>query len=232
MTSPRIDWATGVDRGYFVVQSRPDMSDETLPRISIAVPSGDMVHAAFAMAFAQLCHASHALALQIVSVKSSIVAIARNNAVAEARHFGAQYLLFLDSDMIFPPTALLRLLIRRVDIVGATYVKRVPPYDVLGTALAEQPAEASGLIEMSRIPTGCLLIRMSVFEALTPPFFRFDTDSASGAILGEDYVFCDAARRAGFRIWCDSTLTQEMGHIGQQIFRLPSPPTSAQPEDD
>ena len=204
--------------------------DKALPRVSIAVPSGDMVHAGFAMAFAQLCHASHALALQIVSVKSSIVAIARNNAVAEARHFGAEYLLFLDSDMIFPPTALLRLLVRRVDIVGATYVKRVPPFDVLGTALAEQPAEADGLIEMSRIPTGCLLIRMGVFEALAPPFFRFDTDPLTGAILGEDYVFCDAARRAGFRIWCDPTLTQDMGHIGQQTFRVPAPPTPGDPE--
>ena len=207
------------------------MMDRALPRVSIAVPSGDMVHAAFAMAFAQLCHASHALALQIVSVKSSIVAIARNNAVTEARHFGAHYLLFLDSDMTFPPSALLRLLVHRVDIVGATYVKRVPPYDVLGTVLAEQPAAANGLVEMSRIPTGCLLIRMSVFEALAPPFFRFDTDPASGAILGEDYVFCDGARRAGFRIWCDPTLTQEMGHIGQQTFRVPAPPASVDPEE-
>ena len=75
---------------------------------------------------------------------------------------------------------------------------------------------------MSRIPTGCLLIRMSVFEALAPPFFRFDTDLASASIVGEDYVFCDTVRRAGFRIWCDPTLTQEMGHIGQQTFRLPA----------
>ncbi len=200
------------------------MMDKSYPRVSIAVPSGDMVHSGFAMAFAQLCHASQALALQIVSVKSSIVAIARNNAVAEARRFDAQYLLFLDSDMIFPPTALLRLLLHRVDIVGATYVKRVPPYDVLGTALAEQPTDGNGLIEMGRIPTGCLLIRMGVFEALAPPFFRFDTVPTNGAILGEDYVFCDAARQAGFRIWCDPTLTQEMGHIGQQIFRVPPSP--------
>ncbi len=84
---------------------------------------------------------------------------------------------------------------------------------------------------MSRIPTGCLLIRMGVFESLAPPFFRFETDPASGAILGEDYVFCDAVRRAGFRIWCDPTLTQEMGHIGQQIFRVPPPPAQAASEN-
>ncbi len=194
----------------------------SLPRVAIAVPSGDMVHASFAMAFAELCRGSSALPLELISVKSSIVAIARNNGVELAQRFGADFLLFLDSDMVFPPTALLRLLIHQKDIVGATYVKRVPPFDLLGTRLVEQPEDRPGnLVEMQRIPTGCLLIRMKVFEALVRPYFRFLSDDISGVVIGEDYVFCDRARAAGFRIWCDSALSEELGHIGQQIFRVP-----------
>jgi hypothetical protein len=197
--------------------------DLPLPRVAIAVPSGDMVHADFAMAYAQLCMASAGLQLQLITVKSSIVAEARNNAVELARSFKADFILFLDSDMIFPPTALFRLLLHRKDIVGATYTKRVAPFEILGTQLAEQPTVLSGdLLEMQRIPTGCLLISMGVFDKLAKPHFRFDID-ANGAIVGEDYVFCDRAREAGFRIWCDAAMSREIGHIGQAVHRLPDP---------
>jgi hypothetical protein len=195
--------------------------DSPLPRVAIAVPSGDMVHADFALAYAQLCMASAGLKLQLITVKSSIVAQARNDGVEHARNFKADFIFFLDSDMLFPPTALFRLLLHRKDIVGATYTKRVAPFEILGTQLAEQPAVPSGdLLEMQRIPTGCLLIKMSVFDQLSKPYFRFETN-ANGAIVGEDYVFCDRAREAGFQIWCDAVMSREIGHIGQAVHRLP-----------
>lgn len=195
--------------------------DLPLPRIAIAVPSGDMVHADFAMAYAQLCMASAGLPLRLITAKSSIVAQARNTGVDRAREAEADFLLFLDSDMVFPPTTLLRLLLRKKDIVGATYTKRVAPFEILGTKLPDQPTLLTGdLLEMQRIPTGCLLINMRVFDKLTKPYFRFDVD-ALGQIVGEDYVFCDRAREAGFQIWCDAPLSRELGHIGQSIHRLP-----------
>jgi hypothetical protein len=196
--------------------------DSPLPRIAIAVPSGDMVHADFAMAYAQLCMESAGLPLRLITAKSSIVAQARNTGVDRAREFDADFLLFLDSDMVFPPTTLLRLLLRKKDIVGATYTKRVAPFEILGTKLPDQPTLLTGdLLEMQRMPTGCLLINMRVFDKLAKPYFRFDTD-AQGQIVGEDYVFCDRAREAGFQIWCDAVLSRELGHIGQNIYRLPS----------
>jgi hypothetical protein len=195
--------------------------DSKLPSVAIAVPSGDMVHADFARAYAELCMASAKLPLHLITVKSSIVAQARNNGVELAKSCGADFLLFLDSDMLFPPTALFRLLLHGKDIVGATYTKRVAPFEVLGTKLIGQPMNSSGdLLEMYRIPTGCLLIKMHVFDKLSKPYFRFEAD-INGAIVGEDYVFCDRARKAGFRIWCDSVLSREIGHIGQAVYRLP-----------
>ena len=191
-----------------------------LPRVAIAVPSGTTVHAGFAMALANLCAVSRDLPLQLSSVRSSIIAIARNNAVEEARVFGADYLLFLDSDMEFPPTALLRLLLHNRDIVGATYVRRVSPAKIIGRAAPLQPVSApKGLIAMERIPTGCLLIRMNVFAALEKPYFRFGINEQRD-IVGEDFQFCDAARSAGFDIWCDARLTGEMVHLGEHAFRL------------
>ena len=188
------------------------------PRIAIAVPSGDMLHADFAMSLASLCYGCASLDIVVFNTKSSIVAQARNKGVEMAQQAAVDYIWFVDSDMTFPQTALLRLLIHQKDIVGATYVKRVPPFPLLGTPLDPQPDDHdAGLIEMTRIPTGCLLIRMSVFERLTKPYFYFGVDKETGAILGEDYLFCDRVREQGLRIWCDTALSQELGHIGQTI---------------
>ncbi len=191
-----------------------------LPRVAIAVPSGDMVHADFTVSLAALCHGCASLDIHILNTKSSIVAIARNNAVAMAQDAQVDYLWFVDSDMVFPPTTLLRLLIHQKDVVGATYVKRVAPHPVLGTALNPQPdTPPPGLLEMSRIPTGCLLIKMSVFDRLERPYFHFGINPDNGDIVGEDYLFCDKVRAAGMRIWCDGALSHEIGHIGQTVHR-------------
>lgn len=190
-------------------------------KVAICFPSSDMVHADFALALAGLCSAAHPIDTPIVNNKSSIVAIARNNGVERAQELGADFLLFLDSDMVFPRTTLHRLLLSRKDIVGATYAKRVPPYAMLGAAAHTPPVcEADGLVAMRHMPTGCLLIRMTVFEALARPYFRFGYDERTGAIAGEDYVFCDRAREAGFGVWCDAHLSQEIGHIGQHVFKI------------
>jgi len=190
-----------------------------MTRIAISFPSGDMVHADFALSLAGMCNETPGI--DIFSNKSSIVAKARNNGVAMAQSAGVDYLLFIDSDMVFPRNALVRLLRHGKDIVGATYAKRVPPFQALGTPLIPQPADATPeLLEMQRLPTGFLLIHMGVFQRLDTPYFRFTVDEPSRDIVGEDYDFCDRARALGIRIWCDALLSKEIGHIGQQIHRL------------
>jgi hypothetical protein len=181
-----------------------------------------MVHADFALALAGLCTQSTAFDTTIVNAKSSIVAEARNRCVELAREHAADHLLFLDSDMIFPRTTLERLMAHKKAIVGATYAKRVAPFSALGAALENGRVEnGGGLIEMRHIPTGCLLIQMSVFETLGEPGFRFSADPITGAIVGEDYDFCNRALAAGIPVWCDTKLSFEIGHIGQTVVRLP-----------
>ena len=77
-----------------------------LPKIAVAVPSGDMVHADFAMCLAGMCHSSRELSIDVFSCKSSIVAESRNIAVRNAQEARAELLLMVDSDMTFPRTAL------------------------------------------------------------------------------------------------------------------------------
>jgi hypothetical protein len=192
-----------------------------LPRVAICFPSSDMVHADFALALAGLCNSTQPIETPLVNNKSSIVAMARNDGVKCAQDMNADFLLFLDSDMTFPRSTLHRLLAHRKDIVGATYTKRVPPFTLLGAVFdRNETIDEHGLIRMRHMPTGCLLIRMTVFEKLSAPHFRFLTNETTGEIHGEDYVFCDRAHEAGFEVWCDAALSLELGHIGQRIFRF------------
>ena len=195
----------------------PDQS--SLPSVAICIPSGATVHADFSLCLATMVHGLGQIPLGFMSAKSAIVADARNMGVDFARQIGATFLLFIDSDIIFPRDALQRLLVRNLDVVGASYSRRTPPLHALGEISPQQPAHAqSGLVLMTRMPAGFLLVRTSVFDDLTRPIFRFRADEQSGTNVSEDYDFCDRLRLAGRKIWCDRQLTSELGHIGQQIF--------------
>lgn len=199
------------------------MSQSTAGKVAVCYPSGDTVHADFTLSLVSLCLMSQGAGIEInvINTKSSIVAIARNNAVDLAQQWQADHLLFIDSDMVFPMDALVRLLGHKKTIVGATYCKRVEPYNLLGRLRTAQPRTTDEtLTEMDHLPTGFLLIDMRVFDSLSKPYFRFETDESTGEVRGEDYVFCERAAWAGHRIWCDVPLSYLVGHIGQKVHRF------------
>lgn len=199
----------------------PTCAPPAFPHVSIAIPCGTMVHADFAISLGSMMHTLGEMPMSLVVGKSSIVADARNMGLEFAQKHKADYILFIDSDMTFPRDALLKLLAREVDIIGATYSRRTAPFHFLGDILPEQPADApKGLLEMARIPTGFLLVKATVFEKLKRPYFRFRVDEEAGVNIGEDYDFSDRVRSLGYRIWCDPYLSKELGHIGEQSFKL------------
>jgi len=188
------------------------------PLVAIGVPSGDMVHADFAMALAMLCMNPGA-SVCLVNSRSSIVPLGRNQCVAAAQTVRASHLLFLDSDMIFPADTLKRLLVHDKPVVGASYARRVPPFHALTmTEEGEHRHITSGLQRVRLLPTGCMLIRMDVFDQLIKPYFNLATEGDQ--LRGEDYYFCEQLLARGFEIWCDGDLSVQLGHIGQKINRI------------
>jgi hypothetical protein len=121
--------------------------------------------------------------------------------------------------MVFPTDTMTRLLRHNKDIVGAVYSQRASPFHPLGVTLeGEHIHITQGLRRMKIVPTGCLLIKLSVFDKLPKPWFS--TRIEGEKILGEDYYFCEQAQKAGFDVWCDGDLSREVGHIGQKIYKL------------
>lgn len=206
-----------------------------MPRVGIVIPSHDHVHANFSMAFAAMTY-SMKIPLALFNQKGSNVAVNRNSGVEQCRKFKCDYAFMLDSDMSFPHNTLFRLLAHGKDIVGATYARRTHPHTNLARPLGDVCVDASGLTEVAALPTGCLLIHMSVFDKLKRPYFRFPTMEENGPVpsglegmvpedgqprvLGEDYTLCWLARGHGTKVWLDVELSYELVHWGEQGIRL------------
>ncbi len=198
-------------------------------KLAVCVPSGDMVHMDFAVSLgvmlAQL--ASREVPTLLINEKSAILQKSRQALVNRALSNNASHLLFLDSDMTFPPDTALQLLAHDRDIVGIAAPKRRDNLEssamkVWGERLTFGPED--GLIDVDWLGFGGVMIRATVFQKLDKPWFptRFErTDPEKGDVwIGEDYGFCEKARAAGFSIQVDAGLSCRFGHLGQHRFIL------------
>jgi len=205
------------------------------PLVAVCVPSGDMVHADFTIALVQMLFASNAFArTAVLNMKGSAISLSRNLLAAMTLEHPVRfdYLLFVDSDLVFPPDALVRLLRSGRSIVGATYSRRVPPYDVLGRLRPDTGRDLTkgGVHEAEALPAGMMLIRAGVLRQLQQPWFFETYDyTREPPFTSEDYGFCDKARAAGMTIWCDLTLSEQIAHLGQHAIRMAPLDTAAAP---
>ena len=192
--------------------------------IAICIPSGDMVHTDFMLSLIHVMQKARAAGFRIsvVNSKASIVAVGRNLAVKAGRETRAEWVLFLDSDMIFPAETIERLMSHGRAVIGATYPRKILPLAFIGNRLdgVQFSLADKGVIEATRMPTGCLLIKREIFDRMQEPFFRCGYDEKSGEILGEDFWFSDRVRALGYSLWCDMELSRHIEHIGSYRFNL------------
>lgn len=145
--------------------------------------------------------------VQMLLSESCYIHYNREEVVDMAIRFECSHLLFVDSDMFFPQDAIKKLIDADKDIVGGRYNKRVVP---LQSTVKEDIKELS---EVAFVPTGFLMINMEVFKKLQKPFFFFEKGDRNSS---EDLWFCERAKEAGFKIWCDPTI--QIGHLGIAMF--------------
>lgn len=197
------------------------MNKPNRPKVGVVVPSGDHVHAKFMVAVVSLFQYSlDKFNMVIINPRSSLIATGRQLGIDIATRRGCDYVLFLDSDMVFPYNLLERLYDRAEPVVGASYVKRLLPTAWNHQETEGAPAGGSGLREVRRLPLGATLIDLSVFKDWQTPYFRCmypQEGPEKGMEMGEDYYFCDEVRRRGGKVWLDADLTKNIGHIGTYV---------------
>lgn len=118
--------------------------------------------------------AMQGISVGIASMETSMITKGRNDLVAQAMKHGFNYAMWIDSDMVMPPDTVLRLLKHKKDIVGATYNKRIPPYETLGRLKGAKPGEGEvmhGLREAEQMPGGCMLVNLDVYRRLAWPWY-------------------------------------------------------------
>lgn len=140
---------------------------------------------------------------------------------------GYDYLWFMDDDHAFAPSMLTKLLAHEEALVTPICLTRVHPFapvqyvEKVGEAqylpIALSGAETKGLVEIQAGGCAGMLIRRDVIEETAKlthmvgirggekiPWFEY-TDRS------EDIVFCEKAKRAGFKLYADLEVT--LGHI-------------------
>ena len=151
----------------------------------------------------------------------------RTRGVLHARAWGADYLLWIDSDQTFPPDALLRLLKHDVPVVGCNYPTRGEP--ALPTALGfegediwttEAQARSGELQRVAALGLGFCLIKVPIFEIIDRQLpgvrlFQSDISPAGELITGEDVHFFNQVRKAGLPVFLDHGLSWQIGHLAE-----------------
>ena len=169
--------------------------------------------------------------IQTFLVSCSLLTESRNRLVAEAIHWEADYMLWMDADHVFPRDALVRLLSHNLPVVGCNYARRFSPTSPTASAededgkikLVWSPRE--GVSEVSHMGLGLCLMDMRAFTAMDAhyegnfwPLFVIEPAPNGISSIGEDVYFFKKLRAAGIPIHCDHGLSWDVGHISEQIL--------------
>ena len=170
------------------------------------------------------------------------IAEARNAVVARARELKIKYLFFLDWDVLCPPSTLDRLVYLAdnypdFDIFSGLYCARKQPITPLIWTEWDNGVSwdwtVGDLLNCVGVPTGCMLIRMSLFDRLDGediPWFKTHCDVVErkdgppvSKLITDDLWFCKrAVEEANAKIMLDTAL--QCGHIDNEtgvVYTLP-----------
>jgi len=160
-------------------------------------------------------------------VEGSLIYDARDAIATFAVNNGYDYVLYVDSDMIFGPDDLKKLVSHDADIVSGLYVtRRGENENVCYSKVITRrrfPYRASALIHDKQITGygpvaacgfGFCLIKCSVLKTM---FKRYKSLFEPFKGVGEDIAFCLRAKRSGYKIYIDRDV--KLGHIGETIFQ-------------
>lgn len=205
----------------------------TAPKVAICVPAGDTVQTAFANDLAglmawttrNLTANGHLDEVRLLMASGSLIHEARQSLAEEAFRLGADAILWLDSDMRFPPDTLHRLLSRKEDLVGVNYTTRAEPPNLTPTArnadgeLVWPDGSEPEVQEVGSIGLGIALTTARVFNALPWPWFELSHDTEAREYEGEDVILCQKHRARGGKVFVDNTLAEEVAHVGTFSYR-------------
>jgi len=140
---------------------------------------------------------------------------------------------FVDSDVLFDPKDMVKLLQYDRDVVAGVYPYKQMEEDYpVKFFPGEIWSDGDGLIEVEGVPTGFLRIRRNVLEFLAKRVVNYTEDAESlnrltvpiiferilrgNVFLGGDYEFCRKWREAGGKVYIDPDM--RFSHVGTKQY--------------
>lgn len=191
-------------------------------KIAIGLPTRGEVHIKTVYSLLRAVNELSPNEICLIFKQGTYIHEMRNQTVELAIHQKCDYLMFIDSDITFPPDGITKLIGRNKDIIGGMYNHKELPQkstirmvDEKGEYLEQFVIPEEEIFKVYGLPTGFMLIKLDAIKDIKDPFdFGKRVD---GTLIGEDINFCIRAKEEqGIDSWCDPTIT--IKHIGDFEF--------------
>lgn len=181
-------------------------------KLLIAIPTTDFMHAEFVKSLVALkIDVPH----EICIMSGTLVYMARDKLANKAINEGFDYVLWLDSDMVFQPTLYDDLSFSGHDFVTGVYHARRPAYN----SCIFEKIDLDSFKAVEKYPNdifrvegcgfGCVLIATQILKDV---MLTYKTCFMPIKDYGEDIAFCLRARDMGYKLFCDPSVV--CGHVG------------------
>ena len=212
----------------------------------------------------RLCH-SNKIHVEFCILKSSLVTQGRNLCVSGFLESDCTHMLFIDSDINVQAKTIMKMLQAEKDLISVPYPLKAflwdKGLDEIKQGNIKKPKDleqifnsypmkvmdkndvklTDGIIEITHAPTGCMLIKRSVFDKLIDKYPEreirqntvinsklvlkkhmwnyFDTlhDPIEKTYLGEDFAFCKLWKDVGGK--CYAYILDEIVHVGEHQYK-------------
>lgn len=191
-------------------------------KVFIAIPCMDSMPVDFVRSLTNL-QTKHKISINY-SVGSLIYA-SRDYLAGQAIKSDADYVLWLDSDMVFNENILDELLEHDKDFVTGAYFRRKPPYTPvlykkirMGATTEECITEEFGdfprkrLFEVDSCGFGACVMKVQVLKDVLEKKGQMFSPITG---YGEDISFCIRAKSIGYKIYCDKQ--PYLGHVAKSL---------------
>jgi hypothetical protein len=190
--------------------------------VSILVPTKDTVYSHFSYSLSNMIKLTTQMGIEthLFFDASTILINQRESLIKQAIEVGSEWVLWLDSDMMFPPSVLMRLLAHNEDLVGCNYMKRSYPFKTVAFTDTSDwenwiPIQYSNeLVEAEAVGMGCVLMRTKLFKELQKPYFEYTYQPKTEDWGGEDFTLFKKFNKLGHKLKIDMNLSNEIYHIG------------------
>jgi len=185
-------------------------------KLLIAIPSHDYMHMDFVNSLLGLCKKLHEDGVEYdVRIHGGTLVYHGRDALATAAIDGNYTdVLWLDADMVFPPTIVEDMQFCSKPMVSGIAHGRRPPhlsclFKKIYPAVERFEEYPASTFRVAGCGFGCVLMKTEILRAVKD---RHGTCFFPTRELGEDLAFCQRATEGGWEIWAEPTV--RLGHIG------------------